>query len=209
VVLASNVAVGVTDFLTLMDTLLGVTALIFIAKGNVWGQILTVAFSVLYAVTSFKCHYYGEVITYLGMTMPIAMLSIVTWLRHPYAGSDGEVEISKLDRKRATIMILACIAVTVTFYYVLKYFDTPNLTFSTMSITTSFLASYLMLCRNSYYALAYSLNDIVLIVLWVLATFQDLSHLPMVACFGIFFINDLYGFISWKHREVSQRENSK
>lgn len=204
VVFISNMLIKSTSIITLIATLIGVTALIFVAKGNVWGQILTVIFSILYAITSFECHYYGEMITYLGMTMPIAIFSIITWIRHPYELGQGEVEISKLSKKQSIIMLLLCTLVTIVFYYILKYFNTPNLIISTISIVTSFLASYLMMCRNSYYALAYSFNDIVLIVLWILATIQDISYLPMIACFFIFFINDIYGLISWKTREKQQ-----
>ena len=56
------------------------------------GQILTVIFSILYAIASWQCRYYGEMITYLGMTMPIAVLSIVSWIRHPYEKGGSEVK---------------------------------------------------------------------------------------------------------------------
>ena len=205
-VVLSNVLSKTIDIVTLGATLVGVTALIFVAKGNIWGQILTVLFSVLYSVTSFRCRYYGEMITYLGMTMPMAAFAIITWIRHPFKNDDGnnEVEINKLSKKQIAFMLLLCGIVTLMFYYVLKFFNTPNLVFSTMSIVTSFLASYLMLFRASYYAIAYACNDIILIVLWILATFTDISYLPMIFCFVIFFVNDIYGFISWKAREKHQ-----
>ncbi|MGN1411517.1 MAG: nicotinamide riboside transporter PnuC [Oscillospiraceae bacterium] len=208
VVIVSNVLVKNTSIITLMATLIGVTALIFIAKGDVLGQILTVIFSVLYAITSFKFEYYGEMITYLFMTMPIAIFSIVTWIRHPYKDNEGNnvVEINHLNRKQSIKIVILTAIVTILFYHILKYLDTPNLIFSTISIATSFSASYLMMCRISYYAIAYSCNDIVLIILWILATIEDASYLPMIFCFLIFLINDVYGFISWKSREKHQNE---
>jgi nicotinamide mononucleotide transporter PnuC len=204
VVVVSNVATKDVNALTLLDTLIGVTALIFVAKGDVFGQVLTVAFSILYAVTSYQCHYYGEMFTYLGMTMPIAIVSIVTWVKHPYNGNSTEVQISKLTKWQKLRMVLLAIVVAFVFYWILKAFDTPNLEFSTASIITSFCASYLMMCRSSYYALAYALNDIVLIVLWGLATLQNITYLSMVSCFVIFLLNDVYGYFSWKVREVHQ-----
>lgn len=205
VVAASNVLTGSIDPITLCATLIGVTALIFIARGDVWGQLLTVVFSLLYAVTSYEYRYYGEMITYLGMTMPIAGMSVVTWLRHPYEKGKNEVKIHRLTRAQFALMIALTIVVTAVFYFILKAFGTPNLIVSTVSITTSFLASFLMLYRNSYYALAYAANDVVLIVLWVLASIKNLSYAPMVACFTMFFINDIYGFVSWKLREKKQK----
>lgn len=204
VVAVSNILAGKTDPITLSATLIGVTALIFVARGDVWGQILTVVFSVLYAITSYSFRYYGEMITYMGMTAPIAAFSIVTWLRNPSAEEKNTVRISRLNRRTALIMILSCAAVTAVFGYVLKILDTPNLVISIISITTSYLASYLMMQRISYYALAYAANDVVLIILWILASIDNISYLPMIACFAMFLINDVYGFISWRKREKRQ-----
>lgn len=69
----SNVVSGDINILTLFATWIGVTSLIFAAKGNVWSQILMIIFSVLYGIISWKFQYWGEMITYLGMTMPMAI----------------------------------------------------------------------------------------------------------------------------------------
>ena len=95
-------------------------------------------------------------------------------------------------------------AVTVVFYYILMILDTPNIVFSTISIVTSFLAAALTMLRSSYYAVGYAANDVVLIVLWVLASFENPAYIPVVVNFVIFFVNDMYGFVSWKKREVRQ-----
>ena len=146
-------------------------------------------------------------ITYLGMTMPIAVLSIVSWIRHPYAKGGSEVKIHKLTKLQTGVMWLLTAVVTAIFFFILQALHTPNLAVSTISIATSFLASYLMLFRNSYYALAYAANDIVLIVLWILASLTQISYVPMVICFSIFLLNDIYGFFSWKLREKRQKQS--
>ncbi len=190
------------DIVIMLASLVGVTALIFVAKGDVLGQVLTVVFSLFYAIVSFKLKYYGEMITYLGMTTPIACLSIYTWVKNPY--SEQEVAINKLNIKSILFLIGLSLFVTYIFSFILKYFGTSSLLFSTLSVATSFLASSLMMLRSPYYAVAYALNDLVLIVLWVLATAQDIVYFPMVICFIIFFINDSYGFINWKAMERKQ-----
>lgn len=204
VVTISFVFVGEGSILTLCASLIGVTALIFVAKGHVVGQVLTVIFSLFYALISYQFQYYGEMITYLGMTTPIAIMSVVSWLKHPYKGEKAEVEIAHLSKKNIVIMIMLTIVVTFCFYFILAYFDTANLTISTISIATSFLASYLMLFRSSAYAMAYGANDIVLIILWILATIENVSFFPMIICFIMFLCNDIYGFYNWtkmKHRQ--------
>ncbi len=192
------------DYLTLAASLVGVTALIFVSKGDVLGQVLTVAFSLLYAVISWRFRYYGEMITYLGMTAPIAILSVITWIRNPY--SEQEVKVHHLSGKAWGILWAAAIFATGCFYFILKAFDTPNLFFSTVSIATSFLASSLMMLRSPYYAIAYGANDIVLIILWILAAMYDMIYLPMILCFAAFLVNDLYGFFNWNRMKRRQQE---
>ncbi|MEA4854079.1 MAG: nicotinamide riboside transporter PnuC [Christensenella sp.] len=193
--------------LTLAASLVGVTALIFVAKGDVWGQALTLVFSLLYALISLEFRYYGEMITYLGMTAPIAALSIVSWLRHPYQKGKSEVKVARLTKGKIVRLAVLTVAITTLFYFVLKAMDTANLFFSTVSIATSFLASYLMFCRSSAYALAYAANDVVLIILWVLAAMENPAYLPMVVCFAVFFCNDIYGFLNW--RKMRRRQDGK
>lgn len=193
------------DYLTLAASLIGVTALIFVAKGYVLGQVLTVLFSVFYGIISFYFSYYGEMITYLLMTTPMAIMAIISWVRHPYKESN-EVEVSRLNGKKTIIMWVSALLVTAAFYFILKALGNANLLVSTISVTTSFLASYLTFCRSPYYALAYAANDIVLIILWVMASLTSLSYLPMVFCFIMFFLNDMYGFYNWRKMQKRQSE---
>lgn len=191
-------------WLEAIASLIGVTALIFVAKGYVLGQLLTVGFSVFYGIISFFFGYYGEMITYLCMTAPMAVMSVISWVKHPYKDSK-EVEISRLSPKKILIMILLSVVVTAAFGFILKALKTANLVFSVVSVTTSFIAVYLTFLRSPYYALGYAANDVVLIIMWVLASMENISYLPMVMCFVMFLFNDIYGFYNWrkmrKHQE--------
>lgn len=204
IVLVSNLLTADLDILTLAAALIGVTSLIFAAKGNVWAQILMVVFSILYSIISFRFRYWGEMITYLGMTMPMAVWSAITWFKNPLEGNSSEVAIQKLTRRHVIWLTVSTVLVTVAFYYILMLLDTPNIVFSTISIVTSFLAAALTMLRSSYYAVGYAANDVILIVLWVLASLENPAYIPVVVNFVIFFVNDMYGFVSWKKREVRQ-----
>ena len=203
IVILSNLVSGSVDVLTLVAVCVGITSLIFAAKGNVWAQILMIVFSILYGIISWRFRYWGEMITYLGMTMPMAVWSTITWIRNP-SKNGNEVEIQKLNRKHIAGLSVFSVAVTAAFCYILHVLDTPNIVFSTISVTTSFLAASLTMLRSSYYALGYAMNDIVLIVLCVLASLKNPAYIPVAVNFAIFFLNDLYGFVSWKKREAVQ-----
>lgn len=192
------------SYLTLTASVIGVTSLIFCAKGNPAGQVLMIIFSIIYAVVSFSFSYYGEMITYLGMTLPMAVISLISWLKNPYKGKKSEVAVNKLHKKEIIFASALTITVTVIFYFILKYLKTENLYVSTFSVTTSFAAAYLTFRRSPYFALLYAMNDIVLIVLWIYASFSDISYFSVVICFIVFFANDMYGFISWRKMEKRQ-----
>ena len=205
VVAGTGIAFQSSDWLSLTASLIGVTALIFVAKGHALGQVLTIVFAVFYGIISCEFRYYGEAITYLCMTAPMAAVALVTWLRNPYKDS-AEVTVNRLSGRQWAVMLILTVITTAVFYFILRAMGNAALAVSTLSITTSFLASYLTALRSPYYALAYAANDLVLIVLWVIAALADISSVPMVACFVMFFANDMYGFINWRRMEKRQRE---
>lgn len=196
---------GGNGVLSLIASFIGVTAILLNAKGNPIGQLLMIIFSLLYGIISYSFAYYGEMITYLGMTMPMAAFALITWLKHPYKGNHAEVQVNSITRKETGIMFFVAIIVTAIFYFVLKYFHTANIVPSTISVTTSFLAVYLTFRRSAYFSLAYVANDIVLIVLWTLASLCDKRYVAVLVCFAAFLVNDIYGFVSWQ--KMKDRQN--
>jgi len=192
------------SLLSLAASLVGATSLIFCAKGNPVGQVLMILFSILYSIISFSFSYYGELITYLGMTLPMAVVAFVSWLRHPYQGNKAEVTVNHPKGKEIVLLLGLTVVVTAIFWGILAYFDTANLIVSTFSVATSFFAVCLTFRRSPYFALAYALNDVVLIVLWVMASLKEPSYLSVVVCFVTFLVNDLYCFLNW--RRMARRQ---
>ncbi len=189
----------------LIGALIGVTALIFVSKGNQIGQVLTIVFSVFYGIISYSFAYYGEMITYLAMSVPMALWALISWLRHPYKGNKSEVKINAISAKEWAVFSAAAIILTFGFYFILRALNTSNLIVSTVSVLTSLYASYLTARRSRFYALFYAANDIVLIALWALASRSDSSYIAMAVCFAAFFALDIYGFINWNRINKKQQ----
>lgn len=191
--------------LTLIASILGVTAILLNAKGNPIGQGLMVIFSIIYGIISYGFSYYGEMITYMGMSMPMAIIALIAWLKNPFNGNHAEVKVNRISKKETAFMLILSAFVTLVFYFILKHFNTANIIPSTLSVTTSFLAVYLTFRRSPYFSLLYAFNDVVLIVLWIFASLTNLSYISVVVCFLMFLINDMYAFISWRKMEIRQR----
>ena len=205
-ILLSCFIFGQTDYLNLIASLIGVTSLIFCAKGNPVGQVLMIIFSLLYGYISYSVSYYGEMVTYLGMTLPMSVFSLVSWFKNPFVKGKSEVRVNKISKKEFFLSLILTSAVTLFFYFILKFLSTANIIPGTLSVATSFLAAYLTFRRSPYFALAYAVNDIVLIILWILASLRDTGYVSVIVCFVIFLINDLYGFYNWKKMEKKQHK---
>lgn len=185
-------------------SLIGVTALIYSAKGHPFGQALMVVFGLQYGAISFGFGYYGEMLTYVGMTVPMAIFSFICWLKHPFEGQKSQVQVGFLTPKTVSFMAVSAVFVTVIFYFILRYFHTANLFPSTVSVTTSFLAVFLTAKRSRYFALAYAANDMVLMVLWGLAAIKNIQYISVLFCFSVFLVNDIYTFFSWSKLQKQQ-----
>lgn len=203
----SSVFAGGEGVLSTVASLIGVTALIFVARGDAYGQIITIIFSILYGIISYKFKYYGEMITYVFMSAPAAFVTLLAWLKHPFEDSH-QVKVDSMTKGKWLMTIGISIVMTVIFYFLLKALGTANLLVSTLSILTSSFACILLILRSPYYAIAYSTNDIVLIILWLLATVEDIKYLPMILCFVMFLANDLYGFYNWRKMKKKQADCS-
>ena len=168
---------------------------------------LVIVFGLIYAYISYTFAYYGELITYALMTVPMAILSLISWLKNPHNGNHAEVEVNTVSKREIPLIVTLTCIVTVGMYFALRYLGTANLLPSTVSVFTSFIAVYLTFRRSPYFALAYAVNDVVLVTLWVLASFEDSSYVAVATCFGVFLINDIYGFINWQRMKKRQAED--
>lgn len=214
VVTASFFLGGGKSVISLIASLIGVVALIFVAKGDVTGQFLCILFSIFYAFVSWKQRYYGEMMTYVCMSLPASLASVISWLKHPYSKERQEVRMIHMRPRDWLLTVSLAAVVTFCFYWILRYFGTAALPVSTVSVATSFFAAFLLWRRSPFYALGYAANDVVLIVLWCIAAVKDPSAWAMVACFAMFLCNDLYALYNWlrvrgrQSRETRRRDEA-
>lgn len=120
------------------------------------------------------------------------------------------VSVNKIHKKEVLLIAVGSIIATFAFYFLLKALNTNELIVSTLSLIFSLIASYLMLRRNKYYAIAFLADDIVSIVMRSLVIASiGISYLPTLICFCVYLINDVYGFIHWIIEEKKQGSAAK
>ena len=89
----------------------------------------------------------------------------------------GSYEKLKLIIKYFSLQEITLWSLSVIFYFILKTYNTKNIIPSTISVTTSFITVYLTFRKSSFYAIGYAANDIVLIILWILAEIENTIYI--------------------------------
>ena len=194
------------DYLSLATSILGITSVIFVAKGHNFGQIIALAYAITYGILAYITHYYGELIISALLYMPVAVFAIISWIRHSYKNT-SEVEVVKIGSKQIIETVIVAIGATIASFFILRALNTPNLIVSTISITASSAAGYLVIRRSPFYALAYAINDLILIILWGMAAYKDPQYIPLSISFVGFFACDTYGLINWLKMRKKQKNN--
>lgn len=192
------------NYLSVGCSLLGVVAVLSVAKGLFWAPFINLVYNTIYAILSFTQGLYGEFIIGIGLMNILCVLTIIDWFKHK-KNDDDIVVVNKIKIKEYLILAIVLIIASVGFYFLLKAFNTDQLIVSTISLVGSLVASYLSLRRSSNYAFGYIFNDVVLIVMWSVNMFNNgIGFLPTVVCFIVFLVNDIYGVIHWKMEEKHQ-----
>lgn len=190
---------------SLCSSLFGIVCVIFTAKGNPVAQYLSILFAIFYSVVAYQSRYYGEMLIYLFLMIPIHLACIVSWVRGRLDPDSAEVRINALCAKEYLLLAVGDVLVTFAFYFLLRALHTEELVVSTVSLVSSVSAAYLMLRRSEYYAVCFIVNDLILLVLWGLQIFRNgTAALPTFLTFVVFLINDAYGFIAWRKRKREQ-----
>ena len=189
-----------STILTIICSITGILCALTQAKGKVISQFIGLILVVLYSILSFQNKYYGEVLIYIFIMLPLFISGIVSWIRNVNEETNT-VEKNDLTKKEWMILTIISIGLFIGLYYLLKYFNTSQLFVSTLSMVTSLFATYLVARRSKYGFLFYAGNDIILFILWGLPVIQgELVLIPMLFNPIINLINDSYAWFSWNKR---------
>jgi len=131
------------EILTTICSIVGIITALLLAKGKNLGQIFGLLIVALYSIVSFKNKYYGEVIIYLGITLPMYIIGIVSWLKHQNKETNS-VEVNNIKIKEWVIVSFVSMFAFVGIYLLLKTFNTNQLFISSLSVIDSLFAIYVL-----------------------------------------------------------------
>ena len=193
------------DWLTVVTSIVGIFCALFLAKGLAFGQFLGVAIAILYSIVSFKNGFYGEVLIYTFISLPMYIWGVIAWLRHKNPKTQT-VEINIIKLQEWIIVGICAVVIFIGFYFMLKAFNTKELIVSTLSVVDNIFAHYLLIRRSKYGFVSYIVNDLILIILWGIPIIQgSFMLIAMLINPIVNLINDTYGFVNWTKTQKKQR----
>ena len=193
------------NYLSLVCSLIGVFYVMLSSKGFFWAPIVNIVYCIMYIILAFSQQYYGEVILNGCFILPLAVVATIKWLKDKNARVNNIVKVAKLPWQEYLYITIIAIIASFGIYFMLLALNTAETIVSTAVFVFSIVGTYLMYRRSSYYALAFILNNIALIILWTISVVNNgLEYLPMVISFSIFLILNSYGLIRWKLQEKNQ-----
>lgn len=195
-----------SSILTISCSIVGIICALTQAKGKVISQFIGLLVVGLYSILSYQNRFYGEVLIYLFIMLPLFISGIISWNKN-LDNQTKVVNSSELLKKEWIVLtIITSIAFPI-LYSLLQYFKTSQLIVSTLSIIASLIATYLVARRSKYGFLFYMANDIILFVLWgTQVVVENFALIPMLVNPVITFINDAYAWNGWNKREKMKEE---
>ncbi len=189
-----------SDLLTISASFCGFLCALTQAKGKIISQFIGLIEVFLYSMVSYRSHYYGEVITYMVILLPLYIAGIYSWMTHQDKESKKVIK-NEISKKESIILFITNIFLFIMIYQLLKYFHTSQLIISTLSLIVSLTATYLIVRRSKYGFLFYIINDIILIILWGIPVIKgELILIPLIIDVILLFINDTYGWKKWNKK---------
>ncbi len=195
------------NLLTIITSIVGIICALLLAKGLASGQFFGIAIVILYSIVSYKNGFYGEMLIYLIIMLPMYIWGIIEWLKYKNRETKS-VEVNSIKWKEWLIVAICSIIAFIGFYFLLKALNTKELIVSTLSVVDNIFAVYLLARRSKYGFVSYIINDFILIVLWGIPIIQgNLLLIAMLINPIVNLINDTYGVINWT--KMQRKQNNK
>lgn len=191
--------------LIIIYSIFGVIYVILWAKKYNFALIFGAAYSAMYIAQSAISNYWGEVIMYGAVGLPVIIATICMWIFR--RGKTTFVQPKSIGWKEWLIILSVVAVLGVGLYFLLDFLVTPYIYLALPLSLCLLVANYLLLRNNGIMFIIFLMANILQILIWLMPVFMGeangLSVLPMIFSLAVFMASNTYGFICW-HRSKSQ-----
>lgn len=197
--------------LTIICSLTGVIYVILWAKRYKIALIFCLVYVSLYIWQSVNYQNWGEVIQSV-FSLIVAIILVFFWI---FKKNNENKQLFFAKKKFSWQEWLAiCIiglGITVGYYFLLKFLNTPSIYLATINLSVLTIALYLMV-RNHYMMFLFFLtSNLVQVFIWLRPVFTGsnigIESIPLIFSFLTFFISNVRGLMEWRKSAIILKAN--
>jgi len=200
-------AICSSPIIVIINSLISIISVFLITKGNYLGNVLQIVYSLIYSYIAFINQYYGEVIFFILVNLPIYICSTIFWLKNRNVETN-EIRINTIKLKEYLLLFIVGVVGYVVLFFLLKSLNTANIYLGTLSLIIGSIAGYLSMRRCEYNFIVYILLNVIGIMLWFSVVISDISNLPTMLIYIINLFMNISGIINWKRLKIMQTKKT-
>ena len=200
-IVANLVIIGVSVYqgdslLSIVAAVTGVICVILCGLGKVSNYFFGTINVVLYAIVAYNAKYYGDVMLNILYYFPTNILGWILWAKNV------DKENKTVYKKRMTLiqdiilLIISVISVFV-YSYILRLLGGNLPLVDSMSTVFSIIAQILMIKRFAEQWIIWIVVDVVSVIMWFVALFNEGASIAMLLMWSIYLGNAVIMFIKW------------
>lgn len=194
--------------LTIILSLFGIFYVTFLAKQIKFSVIFGLVQTILYIIQSALYNNWGEFAINILVVFPLLLSTLITWLSKKEKGV--VVTTHEISWKEWLILILIDLVISIAFYFILDYFETPYLIFATISVFFTSMANYLLLRKSFYMFFVFIATNATMILIWLMPIIEGVEKnfetIPMLVLLCFYTISNILGIVNWRKRKVSDKD---
>ncbi len=200
-IVANLVILGVSIYqgdtvLSIAAAITGVICVILCGLGKVSNYFFGTINIILYAIVAFKAKYYGDVMLNVLFYLPTNIVGWILWEKNVNEESNT-VYKKRMSIPQSIIVLGLSVAAVFGYSYFLKLLGGNLPLVDSMSTVFSIVAQILMIRRFAEQWVIWILVDVVSVIMWFVALFNEGASIAMLLMWSIYLGNAVIMFVKW------------
>ncbi len=197
---------GQTDTIATIASIAGVLCVILSANGHISCYFFGLIEVLLYALIAWKSRFYGEVMLNGLYFLPMQFIGFFNWRKN--IDNEALVKSKYLSNKQKIIIFISIAVLTFAYGLILDRIEGNNPYLDASTTILSVIAMLLMVRAFVEQWWLWIIIDLLTVGKWIMAWIEhEPNSAVMVAMWGIFLINSIYGYWNWQRRAIQARSS--
>ncbi len=182
----------------------GVACVVCTGKGKLSAYLFGTVNSLLYAIISYKAHFYGEVMLNAFYYFPMQFYGFYVWSKNMNTETN-EVNKKEMSIKGRIIMITTVTIAVVVYGYILKKMGGQLPYVDALSTVVSVVGMIISIKMYMEQWILWLVVDAVTVVMWVVAFKNGSDSIATLLMWIVYLVNAVVMYVKWR-KEIKQNE---